>query len=68
MLAGLVLRHPIFPAYIGYSASTLLYMMHADGVAFQYLWPNFPAFNSYASVVAGGSYAVCSAQFTRGYS
>jgi signal transduction histidine kinase len=65
MLAGLVLRHPIFPAYIGYSASTLLYIMHADGVAFQYLWPGFPAFNSYASVAAGGSYAVFGAIYAR---
>ena len=65
LLAGLVLRHPIFPAYIAYSTSTLLYLMHSDGVAFQYLWPGLPAFNSYASVVTGGSYAVFAAIFAR---
>lgn len=64
-MAWVVLGHPIFPAYIAYAGSTLLYLMHSDGVAFQYLWPNFPAFNSYASVVAGGSYAVFGAVFAR---
>jgi len=64
-MAWVVLGHQIFPAYIAYAGSTLLYLMHSDGVAFQYLWPNFPAFNSYASVVAGGSYAVFGAVFAR---
>ncbi|MVA97467.1 hypothetical protein GN330_09425 [Nitratireductor sp. CAU 1489] len=65
LLAGIVLRHPIFPAYIAYSTATLVYIMHVDGVAFQYLWPGLPAFNSYASVVAGGSYAVFGAIYAR---
>lgn len=65
LLAGIVLRHPIFPAYIAYSTATLVYIMHVDGVAFQYLWPSLPAFNSYASVVAGGSYAVFGAIYAR---
>lgn len=64
-MAWLVLRHPIFPAYIAYASSTLLYLMHSDGVAFQYLWPNYPSFNSYASVVAGGGYAVFGAIYAR---
>jgi signal transduction histidine kinase len=65
LLAWMVLRHPIFPAYIAYAGSTLLYLMHSDGVAFQYLWPNYPAFNSYASVVAGGGYAIFGAIYAR---
>ncbi|PSM18029.1 hypothetical protein C7T96_13890 [Nitratireductor sp. StC3] len=65
LLAGIVLRHPIFPAYIAYSTATLVYIMHVDGVAFQYLWPSLPAFNSYASVVAGGSYAIFGAIYAR---
>jgi signal transduction histidine kinase len=64
-LSMLVLRHPIFPAYIAYAGATLLYIMHSDGVAFQYLWPHFPLFNSIASVVAGGSYAVFGALYAR---
>jgi signal transduction histidine kinase len=58
LFGGLVIRHSVFPAYIGYAGSCLLYIMHSDGVAFQYLWPNLPALNSYASVIAGGSYGV----------
>nr|WP_238484137.1 sensor histidine kinase [Oricola indica] len=65
LMAWAVLGHPIFPAYIAYAGATLLYLMHSDGVAFQYLWPDFPAFNSYASVVTGGSYAVFGAVFAR---
>jgi signal transduction histidine kinase len=65
VLAGLVLRHAIFPAYIAYASSTLLYIMHSDGVGFQYIWPSLPAFNSYASVVFGGSYAISGAIYAR---
>jgi signal transduction histidine kinase len=64
-LAMLVLRHAIFPAYVGYASATLLYIMHSDGVAFQYLWSQYPSFNSMASVITGGAYAVCGALFAR---
>ncbi|MEM8539710.1 MAG: sensor histidine kinase [Pseudomonadota bacterium] len=64
-LASFVIWHPIFPAYIAYSGATLLFLMHVDGVAFQYLWPGFPNFNSYASVVTGGFYGVFGAIYAR---
>jgi hypothetical protein len=35
-----------------------MYVAHADGAAFQYVWPNFPRFNSMASVVAGSGVMV----------
>lgn len=54
-VALLVLRQPVFAIYAGYVASTLVYIAHTDGVAFQYLWPNWPQFNSMASVVWGSS-------------
>lgn len=54
-VALLVLRQPVLAIYGGYVLSLLVYIAHADGVAFQYLWPNFPQFNSMASVVAGSS-------------
>ncbi len=54
-VALLVLRRPVFAAYVGYVLSVLTYIAHADGVAFQYLWPNFPQFNSMASIVLGSS-------------
>ncbi|MEP3198790.1 MAG: sensor histidine kinase [Lentilitoribacter sp.] len=65
LLAWIALQHAIFPAYIAYAGSTLLYLLHSDGVAFQYLWPGFPAFNSYASVVTGGSYAIFGALYAK---
>lgn len=52
-VALLVLRQPVFAAYAAYLLSIFLYMAHVDGVAFQYLWPDWPQFNSMASVVAG---------------
>ncbi len=54
----LVLRQIVFAAYTGYLLSILLYMAHADGVAFQYLWPNWPQFNSMASIVGGSAVMV----------
>lgn len=65
LLASFVIWHPVFPAYIAYSGATLLFLMHVDGVAFQYLWPSYPNFNSYASVVTGGSYAIFGAIYAR---
>jgi two-component system, sensor histidine kinase LadS len=64
-LAMFFIRHPIFPAYVAYASSTLLYLMHSDGAAFQYLWPGFPLFNSFASVVIGASYVTFGALFAR---
>lgn len=57
-VALLVLRQPVLAAYVGYVLSVLVYVAHTDGVAFQYLWPNQPQFNSMASVVAGSSVMV----------
>jgi len=57
-VALLVLRQPVFAAYAGYLLSVFIYVAHADGMAFQYIWPNFPRFNSMASVVAGSGVMV----------
>jgi hypothetical protein len=58
-----ILRQPVFAAYAGYLASVFVYVAHADGAAFQYLWPHFPRFNSMASVVAGSGVMVFGALF-----
>lgn len=63
LLALLALRQPIFAAYAGYLSAMLLYVLHADGFAFQYLWPDFPGFNSMASVVAGTAVMVTGGLF-----
>lgn len=53
-----VLRQRVFAAYAAYILSVFVYVAHADGMAFQYIWPDFPRFNSMASVVAGSGVMV----------
>jgi len=60
-----VFRHPVFLAYAAYAASSLLFLMHADGVAFQYLWPNSPHFNSVASIVTGSAIIISGSIYAR---
>lgn len=62
-VALVVLRQRVFAAYAAYLLSVLIYVAHADGAAFQYIWPNFPRFNSMASVVAGSGVIVFSGLF-----
>ncbi|MGE0282844.1 MAG: sensor histidine kinase [Rhizobiaceae bacterium] len=62
-IALVVLRQPVFATYAAYLSSIFLYIAHADGTAFQYLWPDFPRFNSMASVVAGSCVMVFGALF-----
>lgn len=64
-IAALILRQTVFLAYIAYASSTLLFLAHSDGVAFQYLWPNFPVFNSVASVFIGGAVIIFCSIYTR---
>jgi len=66
-VALLLLRKAVFAAYVAYLLSMLLYIAHADGVAFQYLWPNLPQFNSMASVVAGSSVMVFGGLFAMSF-
>jgi signal transduction histidine kinase len=66
-VALLVLRQPVFAAYAAYLGSIFLYVAHADGVAFQYLWPNFPQFNSMASVVVGSAVMVFGGLFATSF-
>lgn len=63
MVALAVLRQPVFAAYAAYLSSVLTYIAHADGTAFQYVWPEFPRFNSMASVVAGSGVMVFACLF-----
>lgn len=62
-VALVVLRQPVFAAYAAYLLSVLTYVAHADGAAFQYIWSNFPRFNSMASVVAGSGVMVFAGLF-----
>lgn len=60
-----IFRQGVFLAYVCYSSSTLLFLMHADGVAFQHLWPGFPGFNGVASIVTGSAIIVFGALYAR---
>lgn len=64
-VGGLVLQHPIFLPYIGYALATLIYLMHVDGFAFQYLWPDHPQLNWQVATIAGGAYGLFGAIFCR---
>ena len=65
LIAMMIYRHGVFAAYIAYAASTLLYLMHSDGVAYQYLWPEWPNFNSIASIVTGSAIIVFACNYAR---
>ncbi|HEY8512346.1 MAG TPA: 7TM diverse intracellular signaling domain-containing protein [Cyclobacteriaceae bacterium] len=49
LLMFLAVRERYYLYYILYLASIGLYEMSADGIGFQYLWPNSPGFNYYAT-------------------
>jgi hypothetical protein len=51
--------------YIMYILSVAAYAMSYDGIAFQYLWPNHPEWNSYATGVALYSVILWALIFTR---
>lgn len=57
-------RH-VFFAYALYASFGLLFIMHGDGNSFQYLWPNAPLFNGYASILLGSGLIVSGANFAR---
>lgn len=65
LVSLVMLRHVVFLAYSCYAAAALLFVMHGDGVAFQYLWPDFPGLNSNASIFTGGALIVSGAAYAR---
>lgn len=64
-LACVLTRRAIFAAYGCYACMAMLFVMHADGNTFQYLWPHAPGFNAYASVLLGAGLIVFGANFAR---
>jgi len=63
--ALLALRESVFLAYVAYALSTVLFLMHSDGLAFQYIWSSFPRFNSVASIATGGALSFFCAMYAR---
>lgn len=52
MLMFLAVRQRQYLYYVLYNLSIGLYEMCIDGIAFQYLWPNYPDWNQYSYGVA----------------
>ncbi|MES2419116.1 MAG: 7TM diverse intracellular signaling domain-containing protein [Bacteroidota bacterium] len=52
LLMFIAVRRKQYLYYILYILSVGLYEMSTDGIAFQYLWPNYPVWNEYAYGVA----------------
>ncbi|WP_121808314.1 7TM diverse intracellular signaling domain-containing protein [Mucilaginibacter kameinonensis] len=48
----IAMRQVQYLYYIIYNLSIGLYEMCADGIAYQYIWPNYPAWNNYAYGIA----------------
>ena len=67
LVAFIVIKQSLFIFYASYFLSILMYVCHADGVAFQYIWPNFPRFNSMASMVAAIGIMVFASLFAMTY-
>jgi signal transduction histidine kinase len=53
-----------FALYLG---AALLYIAHMDGITFQYLWPDSPVWNSYASVPLRLAMSATALWFTRSF-
>ncbi len=64
-VAWLATGKHVFVAYALYASFGLLFIMHGDGNSFQYLWPNAPLFNGYASIFLGSGLIVSGANFAR---
>lgn len=63
--AFIATRQGIFAAYSAYGGFGLLFIIHGDGNAFQYIWPNLPLFNGYASILLGSGLIASGANFAR---
>lgn len=66
-LSYFLFRNSIFPIYVGYASVVLLYVMHRDGFTFQYLWPDHPNFNAFASLPIGVALGAFAILFSRKY-
>lgn len=65
LIALVIFRLPVFVAYLVYVILTLVYLLHVDGVAFQYFWPGFPRFNSWFSIIVGTAFVLATYNFAR---
>ncbi len=64
-LTFLAIREIKYVYYIFYIFSVALYALSLDGIGFQYLWPNRPELNAYATGISLYSVIIWSLIFTR---
>jgi two-component system, sensor histidine kinase LadS len=65
LMMFIAIRQRQYLYYVAYNMSIGLYEMCTDGIAYQYLWPNFPEWNQYAYGVALYLVSVFALLFTR---
>ena len=65
LISLLILRRRVFLSYFFYTVVILPFLMHTDGVTFQYIWPNAPRFNNYFSIIIGLFVAIVPYDFAR---
>ena len=64
-LSLVILQRRVFLSYFLYVVVILLFLMHSDGVTFQYFWPNAPQFNNYFSIIIGLAFSIVPYDFAR---
>ena len=65
LMMFIAIRQRQYLYYVVYNMSIGLYEMCTDGIAYQYLWPNFPEWNQYAYGIALYLISVFALLFTR---
>ncbi|MEM8917375.1 MAG: sensor histidine kinase [Pseudomonadota bacterium] len=67
LLGRIFFPNPTFLAYASYVTGVLLLIFQRDGYAFQFLWPNAPAWNDFSTLPLGAALPLLAAIFTRSY-
>jgi len=67
VLQALMFRQRSQLNFVLYLGATLFYIVHMDGLTFQYLWPDAPLWNSYAAVPLRLAMSAAALWFTRGF-
>ncbi|HEU4619314.1 MAG TPA: sensor histidine kinase [Gammaproteobacteria bacterium] len=67
VLQAFAFRQPSQKTYALYLGATLAYILHMDGLTFEYLWPGHPVWNSYAAVPFGCVMSITALMFGRSF-
>lgn len=65
LMMFIAMRQVQYLYYIAYNISIGLYEMCADGIAYQYMWPNLPGWNQYAYGIALFAASIFAVLFTQ---